>query len=171
MSVRKGVEDIVALSQRLDDLHGRLSIDCVGGASLFSDYRVLLEDLNPRIARYFGSVDSKELPALYRACHGLLQPSRYEPFGNAVGEALASGLPVVVTDQVGAGEDISADACRKYIAGDVGALERLVRELVLQLEGGEGAALSRVARAEAIRRFDRSIIAASVTEALRAGTA
>jgi glycosyltransferase involved in cell wall biosynthesis/tetratricopeptide (TPR) repeat protein len=43
------------------------------------------------------TLDAEELAALYRSCDALIHPYRGEGFGMTVAEAMASGLPVVVT--------------------------------------------------------------------------
>lgn len=47
-----------------------------------------------------------ELPALFAAADLLLMPSRHENFGNVALEALACGCPVLLSDGVGAGEEL-----------------------------------------------------------------
>ena len=54
-------------------------------------------ELEPAVAGRLGRVPAPELPAVYRATHGCLQPSLYEPFAITVAEALASGLPVIAS--------------------------------------------------------------------------
>jgi glycosyltransferase involved in cell wall biosynthesis len=166
ISVRKGVESLVELSHRLGDLAGSLRIDVIGNRTLWSDYRPLLDDLDPRIATYRGGVPPAGMAAELASADLLIQPSRYEPFGLTVGEALASGVPVVVTDEVGAAEDVSGECARVAPAGDVAALEREVRELVAELRSGEGPRLSSLARAEAERLFEPDAVARRVAQAL-----
>jgi len=168
MSVRKGVEQIVELSHRIGDLAGRVQIDCIGGASLFSNYSALLDELNPGTARRVGSVPTEDLPALYRSAHGCLQPSWYEPFAITIGEALASGLPVIVSDEVGAGEGVDPRVCRVHAAGDTGALEREVRRLVAEVRAGWPAELRDVARGHAQARLSRDTVAAQMVDTLEA---
>lgn len=166
LSVRKGVEQIVELSHRLSDLAGSVQIDCLGGASLFSDYTALLDDLNPAVARRLGHVPAARLPDLYRSSHACLQPSWYEPFAITVGEALSSGLPVVVSDEVGAGEGVDDRVCRRHAAGDTDGLERQVRLLVAEMRAGWPDELRRLARAHAEKNLARGVVAAQMREVL-----
>jgi glycosyltransferase involved in cell wall biosynthesis len=113
MSVRKGVEVVVELSHRLSDLRDRLELKLVGDKTLWSDYRPLLRDLNGDLATYLGP-QSTEIPKLYREADVLVQPAHYEPFSLAVAEALASGCPVIASDEVGAVEEVDRRCCRTF---------------------------------------------------------
>ena len=166
LAVRKGMDQIVELSHRLDDLAGRVQIDCIGGPSLFSNYSALVDDLNPATARYLGHVPSTDTPELYRAAHGLLQPSLYEPYAITVGEALASGLPVIVSDEVGAGEGVDPRVCRTHAAGDVAGLEREVRRLVDEIERGWDPALRDLSRRHAETYLSRDRFAQDLLHAV-----
>ena len=118
IAVRKGVDLVVDLSHRLDDLHGQVEIVVIGGPSTWSDYRKLLDKLNPRIASYPGSLAPEELALLYREAIAVLQPSQYEPFALTVGESLAGGTPVIASDEVGAVEGVDPRVCRVFPRGD-----------------------------------------------------
>jgi glycosyltransferase involved in cell wall biosynthesis len=56
-----------------------------------------------------GHVAYENLPALYRAADLYLQPSVSETWGLAVNEAMACGLPVIVSDRCGCREDLVRD--------------------------------------------------------------
>lgn len=158
ISARKGFDLIAALSHRLSDLEGRVRIRICGGPTLWSNYLSLLKDLNPAVASFEGQLPASHLALLYAASDALLQPSLYEPFGLTVAEALASGLPVVASDEVGAVDGVSARACRSFPSGDLDAFEAEVRALIGDLQSGEGSALKAVARAEAERLFSPSLV-------------
>src|SRR5581483_4105095 len=97
-STRKGVDDIVDLSHRLGDLAGSVRLLVIGGPTQWSDYTRHLERLNPAVAEFIGGVPNEELPQLLRSSAMLLVPSFYEPGSIATAEALACGLPVVLSD-------------------------------------------------------------------------
>jgi glycosyltransferase involved in cell wall biosynthesis len=166
LSTRKGVDLVVELSQRLADLRGEVCIDVVGDRSLWSDYRPLLADLRPGIGSYVGPLDPDRVAERYARADLLIQPSWYEPFALTVGEALASGVPVVASSEVGAAERVDRRCCAVFAAGDINAFEAAVRELVDRIRRGEGAAISRLARSEAHRLFSINRVAHGVVNAL-----
>jgi glycosyltransferase involved in cell wall biosynthesis len=134
ISTRKGVEMIVGLSHRLADLANRVEIEVIGDKTLWSDYRRHLRELDPRIACYTGSRSPEEIPYVMRTADGLLMPSHYEPGSMVVSEALASGVPVVVSDAVGPCEVVDRECCRVFSAGNLDAFEAEVRSLLMDLQ-------------------------------------
>ncbi|MGD0476242.1 MAG: glycosyltransferase family 4 protein [Candidatus Velthaea sp.] len=67
----------------------------------------------------------RDMPGLMRASDLVVFPSRYEPFGLVVLEALASGLPVVTARSTGGAEVMTSDV--GFVlddSEDVGALAR-----------------------------------------------
>ncbi len=157
LTVRKGLEDVVALSSSLRDLVGRVELDVVGAPSLWSDYSGLLTELDPGVGRVLGRLERDEVARLVASATCLLQLSRYEPFGLTVAEALASGVPVVVTPAVGAAEGLTDDVARVVEPGDLGAAGAAIRAL-LDLEPDERAFLAARCRTEA-GRFAPSVVA------------
>lgn len=164
IALRKGVELVVALSHRIDDLAGAVRLRVVGDKAMFSDYRALLDDLNPAVATYEGGRSQLELADMYRASDVLLQPSHYEPFALTVGEALASGLPVVASDLVGATEGVDQRACRVFESGSLDAFEAAVRGVIDDVRGGQRGALRDLARSEAERLFAPHVVARQLVD-------
>ncbi len=56
--------------------------------------------------KFAGFRQNDELPSLYAAADFFVLPSRDEPWGVVVNEAMAAGLPVLLSDQVGAAHDL-----------------------------------------------------------------
>lgn len=82
--------------------------------------------------RFAGLRPWEELPALYAAADLLVLPSQFETWGAVVNEALACGLPVIVSDQVGCAPDLVRPGQNGWIvrAGDVSALAAALQEAV-----------------------------------------
>ena len=80
--------------------------------------------------RFLGPVPSNRMPGLYREASVLALPSYSEGFGMVVLEAMASGLPVVVSDRVGAATLVrNGEAGLVVPAGDADALSDALRSL------------------------------------------
>lgn len=85
--------------------------------------RVRALGLSARV-RFFGA--QEDVRPFYGAADLFALPTLYDPFPNAVLEALACGLPVITTTTCGAAERITAENGAVIRAGDVAALgERL----------------------------------------------
>lgn len=166
MSVRKGVEIFVELSHRLSDLAGRLVMEAVGGPSLWSNYVPLLTDLHRGVASYCGPVAGASMPAMMRRADVLLQPSHYEPFALTVGEAVASGTPVIVSNAVGAGEFLSSSCCLRVTSGDTAEFERAIRAVVDEVETARGRPRN-TARSEAQRLFGLDVVGPQLIDSIR----
>src|SRR5262245_43691031 len=100
-----------------------------------------------RRTRFVGGQD--DVRALYAAADCFILPTRYDPFPNTALEALAMGLPVIVSTRCGAAEVVQSGIdgwiCRP---DDPPGLAKLMREADASLQG-EG--MGRAARAAAER--------------------
>lgn len=65
--------------------------------------------------RLLGKVDYAEMPKLYAGALALILPSRSETWGLVVNEAMAAGLPVLVSTACGCTEDLVEHGCNGYV--------------------------------------------------------
>jgi glycosyltransferase involved in cell wall biosynthesis len=81
---------------------------------------------------FVGFINQREIPQHYAMSDVFVLPSLYEPRGTVINEAMACGLPVVVTDRCGPIGDIvrENDNAFVYPAGDVEALRTALESLV-----------------------------------------
>jgi glycosyltransferase involved in cell wall biosynthesis len=165
-AVRKGIDALITLSHRLDDRADDVAIEVIATASLWSDYRPLLADLNPRVAAVALPRYNHHVATALAQSDLLLQPSRYEPFALTVAEALASGIPVVASDEVGASEGVDPRCLDAPLAGDVDALEQAVRARIDAVLAGRDTEARQIARAEAERLFSPPQVCAALADVL-----
>lgn len=86
----------------------------------------LERDLGPR-AEFTGALAGEELAAAYRRADFFVFPSKHDTFGQVVMEAMATGLPAVVTDQ-GGPQELVEHGVTGFVADDRNFLAR-VRDL------------------------------------------
>jgi len=82
--------------------------------------------------RFLGFLNQSQLPSAYCASDLFVLPSLFEPFGLVVNEAMLCGLPVVVSDRVGARFDLVCPGENGYVfpAGDVEALAAIFKDVL-----------------------------------------
>jgi glycosyltransferase involved in cell wall biosynthesis len=83
-------------------------------------------------ATILGFVNQSEMPGWYAAADVLSISSEIEPWGLVVNEAMASGLPIIASDHVGAAADlvIPGETGDVYRSGDAEGLARVLRPLI-----------------------------------------
>jgi glycosyltransferase involved in cell wall biosynthesis len=165
IAARKGIDDVVAVAKTLLERGTHVRIRIVGGPSLWSDYTRLLEDLPAENAEYVGSVPAAEIPGELGASDVLLQASRYEPFALTVAEALAAGVPVVGTTEVGAIERVDRSVAAAGAPRDVAAMADSIVAMLERVRAGH-AETAALARAEAEQLFAPEVVCAQISRAL-----
>lgn len=122
----------------------------VAGSTSGSPYPAMAEELGvgSRV-RWLGH--REDMPAVMRAADLFLFPSHYEPFGLVVLEALASGLPTVVTRQTGAADAVRGEA--GLVLSDGFALAEMVDRVRAWISDRKYLAAAKLAaRSEALGR-------------------
>jgi glycosyltransferase involved in cell wall biosynthesis len=165
VAVRKGIEDVVAVARTLLERGANVSVRVVGGPGLWSDYTPLLDELPAENSQYIPKLPPSEVPAEISRCDVLLQASRYEPFALTVAEALAAGVPVVATSEVGAIERVSREVAREVRPGDISGIATALTDTIGRVRSDRGE-LREQARDEARRLFAGETVCRQVAEAL-----
>jgi 1,2-diacylglycerol 3-alpha-glucosyltransferase len=119
--------------------------------------------------RFRGYVAPDGLPAVYAEADVFALVSTYEPFGVAVREAAATGLPLICTERAGAAGDVAVDGENALLvdpsdrAAVARALERLVRgaELRARLSAGSLAVTERHPLEVDVEAFERAVLRAA----------
>lgn len=126
----KRPQDVLRAFSRADIPHAWLVF--AGEGSLRPSLEAEAKYLGVERVHFLGFVNQSALPKVYIASDVLVLPSEYEPFGLVVNEAMVCGLPVVVSDRVGAGRDlvIPEETGFIYPVRDVEALAEILRRLL-----------------------------------------
>jgi UDP-glucose:(heptosyl)LPS alpha-1,3-glucosyltransferase len=119
----------------------------VGSDRAERSYRALAERAGVGALVHFAGPRS-DVPEIFRAVDAFALPSMFEPFGNVVMEAMASGLPVLSSAQSGASELLPEQMAPFIVANPADSGEIAMR--LNQMLAGAGE-LREVARATAER--------------------
>jgi glycosyltransferase involved in cell wall biosynthesis len=165
ISVRKGLEDVIAVAKLLHERGVNARVRVIGGPSTWSDYTKLLDDLPSENAEYGGRIPPAQMAAELQAADLVLLASKYDPCPMSVLEALAAGVAVVATNEVGSIEGVDRSVVSEVPVGDVpemaGAIEQMLDRVL-----AEPAEMRAMARAQAERRFARDVVCEQISDAL-----
>lgn len=127
------------------------------------DYRGFLDRLAERIGvgdrvTFVGPVSSADKQALFARAQVMVMPSYSENFGNVAVEAIAAGLPVVATPEVGVADTIAAGGAGLVAAGTAEPLAKAIQALLA--DPRRRAAMGEAGRQLARERFTWPAVAA-----------
>lgn len=128
---RKGFQEAIRAVGELSS-NGRHVRFLIAGEG---EYQGELDKLTARLkapVTLCGNLNRADLVRTMVASDIFVLPSHWEPWGLVVNEACLCGLPLVLSDQVGAGEDLLVPGENGYVfpTGDVGALVNVLSKLV-----------------------------------------
>ena len=129
----------------------RLTVAGQGSASYEQELRELVGSLNlNQVVTFVGFVEGASKAAMLWGADVFVLPSYQESFGIAVAEAMAYGLPVIVSDQVALADDVKkAGAGFVVPVGDAQAIaERLLELINPELRKSTGQRAYKLTRAE-----------------------
>ena len=107
-----------------------------GDGALNTEMRREAERTGARV-RFAGFLNQSRMPEAYAVADCLVLPSERETWGLVVNEAMATGLPCVVSETCGCAADLIDDATgATFTAGDVAALQRAVQHVAARREAG-----------------------------------
>jgi glycosyltransferase involved in cell wall biosynthesis len=126
MIARKGVDLLLAAFAQMDN--SRLIL--VGREAELPEMLSKLSQQARERVEYAGFQPPEALPQLFARADVFVLPSRYDGWGVVMNQAIAAGLPVICSDQAGAGHDLIEEGVNgtRFRAGDVDALARAMRQ-------------------------------------------
>lgn len=136
LSPEKGPAELLDAYRRISSPD--TSLIFVGDGKLKQSLQQKAAQYNLDSVYFFGFKDRKELPKFYAISDVLVLPSHRETWGMVVNEAMCFGLPVIVSDQVGAGLDLVRYGYNgfSFPGGDAEALGSRIQQF-MELPGTE----------------------------------
>ena len=126
------------------------TLHLVGDGPLEEDLKTYAKKLNIEDQiEWHGWLEKTQLRKLHQQCDVFINPSHYEGLPNAVLEAMASGLTIIVSDVPGNKDLISEGAGYVYPHGDHEKLFLAISEAHQKLESG----YSKTARDRALDKY------------------
>ncbi len=130
LQARKGPDDLLDAYRRIADApeSRRPYLLFAGDGELAA--RLVERASGMEGVRLLGFRRQTELPALYDLADVFVLPSRHEPWGLVVNEAMNAGCAIVASDEVGAAADLVREGGNGFVfpAGDVDALAGALRK-------------------------------------------
>ncbi len=128
------------------DPHRRPQLLLVGDGPLKSDMEILVSTHSLPVT-FIGFQQKDSLPGLYAAADFFVLPSRHEPWGVVVNEAMACSLPLLLSDSVGAAYDLLDDGKNGFMVSteDVDAWADALTRMVT-LSSGKREEMGKVSR-------------------------
>jgi glycosyltransferase involved in cell wall biosynthesis len=139
----KNLEKLITAFAEADFRDGEAELEVHGTGPLAGELQALARRLGVAV-RFAGATPPAELGDVYAAAHALALVSTYEPFGVALREGAAAGLPLLASRRAGAVGDVAIEGENALLvdpddrAGITYALRRLVREPKLRERLAEG---------------------------------
>ncbi len=167
----KGLQDLFDAYIRLRTQRSDVALVVAGSGSLERFVRDAAASL--RSVHYVGHLSGEQIWETYCASDVFVLPSRREPWGLVVNEAMAAGRPVIVTDAAGCADDLVRDRVSGLTvrAGDTASLYAAMSELAENTELGRklGAGARDVISRWTLAEEARIMTSAWETAALRRG--
>jgi 1,2-diacylglycerol 3-alpha-glucosyltransferase len=164
----KGVFDLLAAYAKLDDrLREQIGLVFVGEGSSRRALEVRAATISPGVIRFAGFVQREDLGNYYPLAEALILPTHSDPWGLVVNEAMACGLPIIVSDVAGCAPDLVKPAWNGFHVppANVVALNAAMAKLAAQPGLREKMASN---SREQISRYTPEVWAKSVAAAISA---
>jgi glycosyltransferase involved in cell wall biosynthesis len=129
---RKGLRQLLDAFARIKREYDDVALVLVGYGPMLEDLRLAAQERGLSDVHFVGHVEVAEMPALYTVADIFVLPSLEETWGLVVNEAMACGLPVIVSDRVGSAPDLVREGSNGFVvpAGESGPLaERCLQVL------------------------------------------
>lgn len=139
----KGVFDLLDAYAKLEgEVRREVGLVFAGDGVSREDLRRRAKRITPGAVCFPGFAQREDLAGLYTLAETLVLPTHTDPWGLVVNEAMACGLPIIVTDAAGCAADLVEDGWNGYVVAPRNAeklsvaIDSLVRQTELKRQMG-----------------------------------
>jgi 1,2-diacylglycerol 3-alpha-glucosyltransferase len=112
----KGVFELVEAYAQMDpEIRAQVSLVFVGDGADRSELMERASRIAPGAIQFPGFVHREGLPEFYALAEALIFPTHSDPWGLVVNEAMACGLPIIVTNVAGCVADLVQDGWNGFV--------------------------------------------------------
>jgi glycosyltransferase involved in cell wall biosynthesis len=112
----KGVFDLLGAYAKLENgLRSEIALVFAGDGISKRELKLRAEQISPGNITFTGFLHREDLPAHYALAEVLVLPTHSDPWGLVVNEAMACGLPIIVTNVAGCSDDLVKDGWNGYV--------------------------------------------------------
>jgi len=112
----KGIFDLLEAYARLErDLRSEMGLVFVGDGVSREELMRQAQHIAPGTVCFPGFAQREDLATLYALAEALVLPTHSDPWGLVVNEAMACGLPIIVTDVAGCSADLVDDGWNGFV--------------------------------------------------------
>jgi glycosyltransferase involved in cell wall biosynthesis len=140
----KGLFDLLEAYRLIDDdVRSGMGLVLVGDGPDRQELEKLSHEISPGKVLFPGFVQRDQLPSYYALADAFVFPTHSDPWGLAVNEAMACGLPVIVGRAAGCVADLARDEWNGYVVDPADhrqlatSIQKLTSDAVLRALMGE----------------------------------
>jgi glycosyltransferase involved in cell wall biosynthesis len=133
----KGVFDLLEAYAKLESsLRSELGLVFAGDGVSTAELAQRAKRISPGTVCFPGFAQREDLAVLYALAEALVLPTHSDPWGLVVNEAMACGLPIIVSSVAGCSADLIEDGWNGYVVPphDVEKLSLAINSLMRQPE-------------------------------------
>jgi len=135
----KGVFDLLEAYAKLDaEVRSKVGLVFAGDGIARAELERRAEGISPGTTCFCGFAHREDLAGLYACTEALVLPTHSDPWGLVVNEAMACGLPIIVSSVAGCARDLVEDGRNGYVVPprDPERLRAAINSLVRNPEVG-----------------------------------
>jgi len=129
---KKNVKALLEAWKFVEDNDNVYSLDILGDGPLADELKAYKNQLGLKRVNFLGAVANDDIPKFLSCADAFVCPSLYESWGLVVNEAMAAGLPVLLSDKINAAFTLLKDWENGYLFDpyEEGALQQKLMDFI-----------------------------------------